>query len=240
MNKDENELAAYLKSIPLFKQLDQNTCLLLADSARQSEKKADCILVHEGDAPIDVYVLRQGKGICYLLNPGGKKSVIYHIGVDQAFAVASAIMGTRHSGIIEIVEDATVVSIPHELVVTLMRENAEFSYQIARYVTNYALRLTDLIKDLSFGASARLGRYLFRRALESGIPYGEGVSFDLGLKKGVLADYLGITPETLSRTLTQLQNTNIIKVQGAKIIVNSVRDLVQLSEGIYLEQKNAF
>ena len=212
--------------------------MALTDSSRQLSKKANHILVQEGDAPTNVYILRKGKAICYLLSPSGKKSVIYEIGVNQPFAVASAIRGTRHSSTIEIVEDASLVAISPESVLRLMRENVELSFQIALHVSNYALRLSDLLKDLSFGASTRLGRYLFRRALESGVPHGEGLSFDLGMKKGLLADYLGITPETLSRMFSQLQNADIIKVKGTKIIVNRFRDLVQLSEGFYLGQEN--
>ena len=112
-----------------------------------------------------------------------------------------------------------------------MESNIAFANQVVRHTSSSALRLIELLKDFSFGASARLSRYLFRQALESSKPHGDGVCFDLGMKKGMLADYLGVTPETLSRSFAQLQNGGVITVKGSKIIVNSARDLVRLSEG---------
>jgi len=232
------EVATYLQNISLFACLDQSERMSLASKARQVSKKTNQILVHEGDTLSHMYILRQGKGVCYFLHPDGKKTIIYHIERDNPFPVETALMSVRHNGIIEIIEDAVVLAIPVSNVSKLMQTDAIFASQVARHGMDCALRLMDLLKDLSFGAPARLGRYLFRRALVAGEPYGEGVSFDLGLRKGMLADYLGITPETLSRMFSQLQNEEVITVQGSKIIVNSIRNLVHLSEGFCQDQEN--
>jgi len=229
---EQAEIATYLQSIPLFARLDQPERLSLAGKSHQTAKKAKQVLVHEGDTLSRMYILRHGKGLCYFLHPDGKKTAIYHIEPDRPFAVEAAFMGTRHNGIIEIVEDATVLALPVDRITRLMGVDAAFASQVARYAMDSALRLTDILKDLSFGAPARLGRYLFRRALEAGEPHEDGVYFDLGLKKGVLADFLGITPETLSRMLSQLQNDKVITVKGSKIVVNNIKSLVHLSEGV--------
>ncbi|MCL1847383.1 MAG: Crp/Fnr family transcriptional regulator [Coriobacteriia bacterium] len=235
MNIERKKLSAYLNSISLFSALDLDECELLADSARQVVRKAGQILLHEGETLSYVYILTTGSGACYFLRPGGKKSIIYHIRPDRPFAVEVALMGSRLSGVIEITESATVLSIPVAPIKNFMESNAAFANQVARYAMDSYLRLTDFLKDLSFGAPARLSRFLFRRALEAGTPHGDGISFDLGLRKSALADYLGITPETLSRTFSQLQSEGVISVEGPRIIVSNVRDLVRLSEGFYKE-----
>ena len=237
MNIDQTEIAAYLQGISLFTRLSQAERVSLANKARLMTKKPNQILVHEGDTLSYIYILRQGKGLCYFLHPDGKKTIIYHIRQDKPFAVETALTGTRHNGIIEIVEDAIVLAIPVDRVTKLMHTDAAFASQVAYHTMDCALRLTDLLKDLSFGAPARLGRYLFRRALEAGEPYGEGVCFDLGMRKGVLADFLGITPETLSRMFSQLQNEEVITVKRSKITVNNIKNLVHLSEGFCQEQQ---
>jgi len=228
-----HELAEYLKKIPLFSQLGDDDRLRLAESAHHINRKAKRILVHEGEVLSNLYLLTKGKAALYYLRPDGKKSVIYHIRCDKVFSVESALLGRRHQGIVEILEDASIVTLPVKTINELMCTNTSFSNQVARYAMEHALELLELHKDFSFGAPARLSRYLFLRALESSKPHGEGVSFDLGLKKGALAEFLGITPETLSRLFSQLQNGEVIEVKGSKIIVNSVKNLVSLSEGIY-------
>ena len=235
MSIERKKLSAYLGDIALFSALCPEDCALLAEDARQTAKKTGQILLHEGETLSYVYILTSGSGACYFLRPGGKKSIIYHIKPDRPFAVEVALMGSRLSGVIEITEHATVLSIPVAPIKKIMETNADFANQVARHAMDSYLRLTDFLKDLSFGAPARLSRFLFRRALESGTPHGEGISFDLGLRKSALADYLGITPETLSRTFSQLQGEGVVSVEGPRIIVSNVRDLVRLSEGFYKE-----
>jgi len=227
------ETIKYLTEISFFSQLSDTERLHLVDTAHQVHRKAKRILVHEGEILTNLYLITKGKAVLYYLRPDGKKSVIYHIKNDRVFSVESAFLGRRHQGIVEVLEDATLLTFPVKPLVDLMRSNAAFANQVARYSMNHALYLLELHKDFSFGAPARLSRYLFLRALESSKPHGEGVSFDLGLKKGALAEYLGITPETLSRLFSQLQNDEVIEVKGSKIIVNNVKSLVRLSEGIY-------
>jgi len=231
MSIDRDKLAAYLKSIRFFSSLSFEGCRYLADSCHQNTKKSGQILLYEGEIPTYIYLLRKGKGVCYFLRPGGKKSILYHIIPDRPFGVESALSNSRLTGVLELTEDSLVLSIPVAGVKDLMDSDAAFACQVAHYEMDSVLRLTDLVKDLSFGAPARLSRFLFRRALESSTPHNEGISFELGLRKSMLADSLGITPETLSRIFSQLQNENIIAVEGSKITVNNVRDLVRLSEG---------
>jgi len=231
MSVDREKLATYIKTINFFSSLGYEECLFLADKTRQSFKKTGQVILQEGEIPTYIYLLRKGKAICYFLRPGGKKSVLYHIAQDRPFAVETALTESRLSGDLEITEDAQVIAIPVSAIRDLMRTDAAFACQVARYEMDSVLRLTDFVKDLSFGAPARLSRFLFRRALESSIPHEEGICFDLGLRKSMLADYLGITPETLSRIFLQLQNEKIISVDGSRITVSNVRDLVRLSEG---------
>jgi len=228
-----SELARYLKEIPLFSRLDDKDILRLVDSSHQISRKSKRILLRDGEILTNLYLIRKGKAVLYFLRPDGKKSVIYHITSGKVFSVEPALLGRRHQGIVEVLEDATIIAFPIVLLNELMESCVDFANQVARLTMEHALCLLDLHKDFSFGAPARLSRYLFLRALESSKPYGEGVSFELGLKKGVLAEYLGITPETLSRLFLQLQNDEIIQVKGSRIIVNSVKNLVSLSEGFH-------
>jgi len=227
------ETAAYLKDIQLFSQLNDNERLSLADKAHQVTKKATRTLIHEGEVLPCLYLLKKGRAVRYFLRPDGKKAVLYHIKSDKVFSVETAILGRRHLGFVEIIEDSLLLAFPVKLLTALMEKNVSFANQVARYAMDHSFHLLELHKDLSFGAPARLSRYLFLRALESSKPHGDGVSFDLGMKKGALAEYLGITPETLSRLFSQMQNEEVIDVRGSKIIVNSIKNLVRLSEGIY-------
>ena len=58
-----------------------------------------------------------------------------------------------------------------------------------------------------------------RHALERTCADGEGAEFDLPLTRELMANYLGLTLETVSRTLSSLKHDEIIKLENSRNII---------------------
>ena len=58
-----------------------------------------------------------------------------------------------------------------------------------------------------------------RDAAQSQPAKGHGVAFDLPLTREAMADYLGLTLETVSRQMTALKNDGVIKLDGKRRII---------------------
>ncbi|MDR3053436.1 MAG: Crp/Fnr family transcriptional regulator [Coriobacteriales bacterium] len=228
----QSDFTSYLHSIPLFSDVTDETCAVLAGEIQHTHAKAGQIIVREGDELEHFFILRRGKVACCFVNPDGKKYIIETIGAGIPFAVAAALVGSRYDGIIEVTEDAELLVVPAAPIKKMLQNDAAFAAKLALRSMEDNLHLSDLIKGFTVGAQARLGRYLFRQALQASARLEEGVKFELSMPKTDLAAFLGITPETLSRTFSYLQNKRIITVKGSSIIVHSIRDLVNVSEGL--------
>jgi CRP/FNR family transcriptional regulator len=81
--------------------------------------------------------------------------------------------------------------------------------------------LVDLVDDLSLKeVTARLARHLLDLQREAGVE-----SVELETAKGTLASRLGMSPETLSRTLGKLQRQRLISVDGRTVRILDRRGL---------------
>lgn len=76
-----------------------------------------------------------------------------------------------------------------------------------------------LLESLSLDAMARVADCLLRLAGQHGVPSKEGLAIDLKLTQRDLGGHLGLTRETVSRTLSELRQAGAIELAGAAIVI---------------------
>jgi CRP/FNR family nitrogen fixation transcriptional regulator len=59
----------------------------------------------------------------------------------------------------------------------------------------------------------------------------EGLAFDLPMSRQDIADYLGLTIETVCRMLSELKREKIIAIPTGQIVINDIEALQALTEG---------
>ena len=70
--------------------------------------------------------------------------------------------------------------------------------------------------------------YLIANNINPTVDDGDVVTFDLPLTRSDIADFLGLTIETVSRTFTKLRNENVIALEGAHHVI--ITDEVALED----------
>jgi CRP-like cAMP-binding protein len=230
-------IPAILARVTLFGGLAPADLDGLAARVRFIRKAADEVVLAEGDDPCRCYVVVKGKLQYCLLNPDGKRFVVGNFKAGDCCGLADGLGGWRYLGRLEVVQDATLLSLPLAAIRVISRADIDFCRRLLTHSLAYSHRLQETIKDLTFSALERLSRHLFRQAFDAGSLRSEGgLSFALNARKSGLAEELGITPETLSRMLAQLQRQGYISVDGQQITVHNLRGLVYLSEGLKSEE----
>ena len=81
-------------------------------------------------------------------------------------------------------------------------------------------------------AAEKVANFLYILAKRSrlqgcSLPDSDVVSFELPLTRADMADYLGLTIETVSRQMTKLKKNNIISIEDHRLV--SVVDMIELS-----------
>ena len=80
-------------------------------------------------------------------------------------------------------------------------------------------------------ARERIAGFLSVLGARLGVPLGQHVEFELPMPRVDIADYLGLSTETVSRSLTELRNAKLIEIKNVhQITLLHPRHLDALAE----------
>jgi CRP-like cAMP-binding protein len=124
-------------------------------------------------------------------------------------------IGDEHTFSAEAIVDSKVVVIKRSSVVALAARDSEVARQLWAMTAGELQRAQDHIMLLIKTAQERVAGFLLEMAKRSAT----STEIDLPMSRQDIADYLGLTIETVSRTLTQLEKGAAIAVPTSRRIV---------------------
>lgn len=130
----------------------------------------------------------------------------------------------------EAATDVTLCSFPKDAIERMMRESPELERRLYRQALNELDDARDWMVTLGRKtASEKIASLLLmiaHHAEPSMVAGRNSARFDLPLTRADIADFLGLTIETVSRQLTRLRNEKIISIENNRLII--VLDLRRL------------
>ena len=146
-----------------------------------------------------------------VLNDGRRQIGAFYVAGDM-FGLE---IGDVHTFSAEAIVDCKVMVIKRSTVISLAARDNDISRQLWAMTASELLRVQDHILLLIKTAQERVAGFLLEMAKRA--PAGNEI--DLPMSRQDIADYLGLTIETVSRTLTQLENSSAIAVPSSRRIV---------------------
>lgn len=200
---------------------------------RQRPLERNHHLYHAGQPLRNVCVVRSGSVKTYRLSRGGDEIVSgFHlpgelIGLD-------AIADERHPGFAVALEDSRYCEIPFDAFDRIMGGSGQFSRVVLRRLSGEVAETRELLMVIGrMDARARvatflvnLGRRLMRRNRDP-------ERLRLSMDRRDIANYLGLTIETVSRTLSWMQKEGFVRVRGKLVHILDREALIAMtgSEG---------
>lgn len=123
--------------------------------------------------------------------------------------------GIEHSFSAEAITDAKILVVKRSALVALAERDNDVARQLWTMTGEELRRVQDHILLLIKTAKERVVGFLLEMAQR--VPAGNQV--ELPMSRQDIADYLGLTIETVSRTLTELENAATIELPSARRIV---------------------
>jgi CRP/FNR family nitrogen fixation transcriptional regulator len=146
-----------------------------------------------------------------VLNDGRRQIGAFYVAGDM-FGLE---IGDEHTFSAEAIVDCKVMVIKRSTVIGLAARDNDIARQLWAMTASELLRVQDHILLLIKTAQERVAGFLLEMAKRA--PAGNEI--DLPMSRQDIADYLGLTIETVSRTLTQLENSSAIAVPSSRRIV---------------------
>ncbi|MGB3097346.1 MAG: Crp/Fnr family transcriptional regulator, partial [Candidatus Deferrimicrobiaceae bacterium] len=102
--------------------------------------------------------------------------------------------------------------------IDLLEKDPKMALRMLGSLSRWLKRMTDLVENLALrDVEARLVFFISEETKSRGLPFRDGVVYEIPVSKNVLASRLGTVPETFSRTLKKLQEEGKIRVRGNQI-----------------------
>ena len=149
---------------------------------------------------------------CKILDDGRRQVTGFHM-AGEVFGLES---DEEHHFSAEAVNDAVVLVVKRSAIIALAARDADVARQLWAMTARELHRVQDHMLVLGcMGAKQRVAAFLLQMAPRSS----RGDEIELPMTRQDIADYLGMTIETVSRTMTQLEKDAAIGLASARRIV---------------------
>jgi len=205
-----------VRTTPLFSRLKEAEIRTLLDIGLDRIFPARKILISEGDATTDLYVVIEGKARAVGIDIDGRLIVHNVFGPGGYFGEMSFIDGEPRCATVETLQKTRLLKIPRDRFRKILPANPDITFNLMKGLTEKLRNATRRIEELVFmDAYSRVSNLLLRLA-----PPGEGPRTvpDL-LTQQDIAERIGTSREMVSRVLTSLVSSGYITRQNKRITI---------------------
>ncbi len=207
-------ITATLRKSRMFSDLPSAEIEAIAEGCSLRTLQKDEMLFREGDKADGFYVLQTGRISIFRLTPDGREQIICMFGPSESFAEAALATVETYPANAVATESSQVILVHKTHFRELVCKKPELALHMLASMSMHLKHLVQTIHDIKGRQiEGRLADWLLQHAPAESTP------FDLPMSKKMLAGQLGVTSETLSRTLARFKREGLIEVTGPRIHV---------------------
>jgi CRP/FNR family transcriptional activator FtrB len=213
-----------VRHLALFRDMAQSNFDTLMQSAYAQTFPASLDLIRQGDPADFLHVVLEGTVELYA-QWGGRECTMAVVRPVGTFILAACIRDAPYLMSARTLDRARIILVPASDLRAVFRRDPEFAVSVIHELAGCYRAVVRHAKGLKLRTSReRIASYLLRQSVLAG-----GVaSYTLPVEKRLLASYLGMTPENLSRALKSLEEDGV-KVDGSRVIITDRARLTELA-----------
>lgn len=215
------------KKVSIFSTLQDEQVIEIADTVIHRKYKKGQIIFFEGDISDKLYIVNKGKVKIFRYTKEGKEQILHILTEGDFIGDLSLLKKGKLDFNAEALEDTAICTLTKEDFDKIIAQNPEITLKILEVVHDRIVNLENLIQRLSTkDVEAKVTGVLLSLIEDFGKESSEGIILELPLSREDIGNYSGLTRETVSRTLTSMQDSGVIELVGNKKII--IKDLEYL------------
>lgn len=209
-----------IKQCPLFERLNETDLSFMESRARVRSFPKGSPIYFPSDVADTVFVLAEGRIRLYSITPDGKQAVTALVEPGELFGELALTGVSEREEHAEAVAKSKIVSIGREVLENVLLKNADISFAVTKYIGLRRRRLERRLRNLLFRSNReRLIGLLCELLEQYGRQIDEGFLIDVRLSHQDLAGLIGITRESVTLALGELQLERLINVGRQRIVI---------------------
>lgn len=206
-------------SIPIFASLEYAQLEKIAGLTEHVSYPKGGVIVHEGDKPDFVAIVRAGSAKALKYTPDGREQILYLFSEGDFFGEQNLLFSRPAAYSIVALEVAELCLLRKVAFDALLSESPDIGIKIIGELGWRLAHLENAVQNMGVrSVEARIASVLIELTDKYGTNGADGTVLHMPLSREGLASYIGIARETVSRKLGQLENDRIIQSEGNKTI----------------------
>ncbi|CDF57160.1 Crp/Fnr family transcriptional regulator [Thermobrachium celere] len=218
-----------LKRLSFFSSLDSESLNKLSEIIVEREYKKGSSIFIEGEEAEAVYVVRNGKVKIYKTGSDGKEHIIHIMSDGDVFAESCIFEACPYPASAEAVEDTVLYVLENNKLEKVLEEHPKIAVELVKIMARRLRMVAMQIENLSLkDANQKIATLIVNLFKIGGVEVINGAKIKLDVSRTEMANMVGLTRETLTRTLFKFKNEGIIDIDGKELIIVDSYKLLQL------------
>jgi CRP-like cAMP-binding protein len=204
-----------LQKVPLFSQLAQPELQRVVDVARERAYPKNSVILFEDDPGDALYVVAQGQVKVVLIGEDGREVILSVLGAGEFFGEMALIDDEPRSAHVIAMEDSALLVLRREDFQGILRQSPGIALALLRELSRRLRRVDEKVGSLVLlDVNGRVAQLLLDLADEE-----KGDRITRRLTHHTIAQMIGSSRETVSRTMRELVDKGLIQVSRRDIVI---------------------
>lgn len=206
--------------VPIFDNLNCDELEEIASKIVQKEFKKGDVIFSEGNDAETLYFVNEGRIKLYKYNKDGKEQILHMISDGEFFGELNLIKTSDYKFNAKSIEKTKVCTLNKYEMKDIIMKNPEIAIKLLESAGERLAAIENLAQNLSTNDIDSRISYLLINLMEkySQVIDGKKV-IKLPLSREDMANYIGVTRETISRKLKKFEDESLIEIIGTKKII---------------------
>lgn len=210
----------FLKKVPVFNNLSDDIIDDIKKHLYKKIFKKNSMIYYEGDAVNRLYILEMGKIEIYKRDPEGKKLTLWFIHPGELFCLPTMLYELAIANA-EAVQDSILYCLDRADYENLVAKHPQISAGMLMCLAGRIINYSESLNRSAFaGAKSRIAEVILKHLITDDKGF-----LICQLSRSELSSLTGICRETVSRTIKQFKENNILDVKHRKILIKDIEKL---------------
>ncbi|MGL5152382.1 MAG: Crp/Fnr family transcriptional regulator [Clostridium sp.] len=205
------------RRVSIFESLTDEELREITKQVKRKRYAKNEVIFEEGDEASTLYFVNRGKIKLYKYTCDGKEQILHILSEGDFFGELNLVRNSKDTFNAKALEDCGICTLSKGVIREIILKNPEIGLKMLEGVASRLGKMEELAQTLATNDIDSRIAFLINGLIEKyGEDLGGNIEITLPLSREEMANYIGVTRETISRKLKKLEEIGVIKLIGTK------------------------